>query len=258
MGLRKNLLIHVARKEYAGQAFEPKQIKGTVAKTSRVFEIIYEHADDPDLDQSPLPSYWAQPDGWPTFLNACQIFDDRAMVAATGHATTGESVEDESTFRNPEARRERNTLPAFQAVWNSCNRDSKVQRRHKVLSDWWHGDAEVWYAAPGTPDKALIDGLVIKRLFPVEKQRTYHVSDLVKAKVLRPVEVRGADTAYLFDYTEGKNHVGWVLASTGPYVVLMRATRPSVKSAFGMAPTSPERLSAGAAAMIENIKAATD
>ena len=253
-----NLLLTVSRKDYTGSVFMPRRVKD-VTQVRDVFATIHRHASESDLDQSAVPAYWEQPEGWPTFVDPCQVFDDEAMVTATGHTSANESPTSGSTFLSPAARMRRNTLPAFQAVDNTCERSAKIKRPHKVLSDYWSGRAEVWYAAPGTAEgKTLLDGLVIKRLFPVEKQRKFKVGILLKGKVLRPVEVAGADTAYLFDYTKDGFHVRWVMAKRGPYVTVLSADKPAPRAKWDRAPVDERRLLAGTARVIANLQAATE
>ena len=251
VGVRDNLVITLSRLSYArgSNPFEPKQVKGTLSKTRAAFRSIYAHVDDEDLEQTPLPAYWEQQDGWPQFLDPCAVMDEAAMRAATGHGTVGE-VRIDSVLRDPDTRLERNTKPGYKAVHNSCERTSK-QGSGTLRNRYWHGDLELWYAAPGDSGVDLLDGFVVKRLFEGKNEDRYSVADLVKAKVMKPVTVQGADSAYVFDYDLKGQHYSWIVASTGRYMTFLSATRS--KRSFSQLPMAERYLVAGTQQLMANI-----
>jgi hypothetical protein len=253
VGVRGNLLITVERKSYAGSVFEGNKVKGTLASTRKAFRLIYQHADDTSLDQSPLPPWWEQEEGWPEFLDACRVFDDEAMVASAGLPT--EDIETASVLRDPDTRIARNSKPAWKAVHNECNRTARRERR--VLADYWHGDLELWYAAPGDTGPELLEGFVVRNLIDEKAQDKYRLRHLLAAKVLRPLEVEGAESAYLFDYRKGGDRYGWIVGNVGPYVFQLDVSR-SKRKGFGSVPMSEQRLVAGAEHVAANIKAETE
>ena len=252
-GVRRNLVITVAREDYAGQAFEGKEIKGTLNTTREVFSRIYANADNTELDQSPAPSYWEQQNGWPQFLDVCKIFDDEAMVATTGHPSI--LVEDVSILRDPNHRLTRNNTPGSKAVHNECRRMAGI-RTGTLKSQYWHGDLEIAYAAPGDSGPELLEGYVLRRLFDDEKSRKkYHLSDLVKAGALTKTEVKGTDAAYVFAYKERGQRYGWIVADVGPHVFRLDLTR--TQNRYDQVPMATAKLVAGAEMVAENIKKAT-
>ena len=251
LGVRGNLLLTLERKSYAGSFFEGNSVKGTLASTRKAFRQVYRHADDTSLDQSTLPPWWEQEDGWPEFLDPCRIFDDEAMVASAGRHS--KKIESSSVLRDPDTRIARNNKPGWKAVSNDCNRTASRERR--IMSDYWHGELELWYAAPGDTGKQLLEGFVVRTLFDEKAEKKYGLSDLVAAKVLRPVEVEGAEAAYLFDYRKGGSRYGWLVGNVGPYVFQLDVTR-SKRKGFGSIPMGRARLVAGAERVVANIKAA--
>jgi hypothetical protein len=250
VGIRRNLLITVERKSYAGSVFEGNKVKGTLASTRQAFRRIYQHADDTILDQTPVPSWWEQEEGWPTFLDACRVFDDDAMVASAGRPT--HDIETLSVLRDPDTRIARNTKPAWKAVHNECNRNARVER--SVGNDYWHGNLELWYAAPGDTGAELLEGFVVRNLIDEKSQDKYRLRHLVAAKVLRPVEVEGAEAAYVFDYRKDGARYGWIVGNVGPYVFQLDVSR-SRRKGFGTVPMKENRLVAGAERVAANIAA---
>jgi hypothetical protein len=250
VGVRGNLLVTVQRKSYAGSVFEGNQVKGTLASTRKAFRLIYRNADDTSLDQSPVPPWWEQEEGWPRFLDPCAVFDDEAMVASSGRHT--EKFETDSVLRDPDTRIARNSKPAWKAVHNECNRTARQERR--VLDDYWHGDLELWYAAPGDTGRELLEGFVVRNLIDEKAQDKYRLRHLLAAKVLREVEVEGAESAYLFDYRKGGDRYGWIVGNVGPYLFQLDVTR-SKRKGFGTIPMSQDRLVVGAEHVAANIRA---
>lgn len=251
-GVRGNLLITFARKNFAGQAFEGKEIRDALTTTRRVFSTVYAHADDPDLDQSPVPSYWQQAEGWPTFLDACQVFDDEIMVTLTGHASY--EAQDDSVLRDPDHRIARNDSPGSRAVHNECGRTGKVET-DSVRRPYWHGTAEFVYGAPGDSGAEVLQGYVLRRVFDDEKSRKkYTLADLIKAGAMKKVEVDGTDSAYVFDHTTPAIHVRFLVANVGDHV--FRLDGDKMKGLKTTRMPVPRLLKAGAQ-LAANIAAAT-
>ena len=250
-GVRNNLLLTLARKDYAGVAFEPKEVRGALSATRQAFDTIYGHADDAELDQSAVPSYWEQVDGWPTFLDACEVFDQEAMKVATGHVDR--EAESSSVLRDPAARLPRNSRPAFQAVFDTCRRAARVKQPGQVLSRSWNGMGEVWYPPPGETGEDIIDGVVLRKLLDPKNQDQYTIEDLIKGKVLREVTVEGSEKAYIFENRYRGLHFGWLLASVGDYVLRLDASRPSGKKTYDNSLMGENYLVAGAEVMAANI-----
>ncbi len=262
IGVRGNIVLSVSRKDYTGaDPFSPKSIRGDLKRMRQVFDLLYQRVDDPDLDQSAVPAYWAQSPGWPAFVDPCAVFDDDVMLVATKHRSHRGELQSSSTFRSPPDRQRRNNLPAFQAVDNSCERGAR-RSRPGHLSTSWILRGEVWYAAPGTTGQQLIEGLPIRKLFPVEKQRKFTIQTLMKEKVLTAVEVPGADAAYLFDYIYPRlGRSAWVMASSGNRLVYVDAEQPvkNRRSAlFDHGPVPRAQMIAATAKALENLKAQAD
>lgn len=261
VGLRGSTVLSVERKDYAGgDPFSPTTIGGDLRRIRQVFAALYAHVDDPDLDQSPAPAYWQQSPGWPTFVDPCRVFDDDVMAAGTRRRSYRGEFASSSTFLSPATRRRRNDSPAFQAVSNDCERTARNDPRPGKLARTHVLRGEVWYAAPGTTGRQLLAGLPVRKLFRVEDQRKYSVQTLIKAKVLRAVEVPGADAAYLFDYRRaGVGRVGWLMAVRGDRLVYVDPEQPARKKREGAFldndPVPQDRMVSAAAKALENLEA---
>ena len=262
IGVRGNTVLRVSRKDYTGaDPFSPKSIRGDLKRMRQVYDLLYQRVDDPDLDQMPVPAYWAQSPGWPAFVDPCAVFDDEVMLVATKHRSYRGERTSSSTFRSPPDRQRRNNLPAWQAVDNSCERRARRARPGR-LSTSWHLRGEVWYAAPGTTGQQLIEGLPIRKLFPADKQRKFTIQALIKEKVLTAVEVPGADAAYLFDYVYPRlGRSAWLMASSGNRLVYVDPEQPVVKrrsALFDHGPVPRAQMIAATAKALENLEAQND
>ena len=129
-------------------------------------------------------------------------------------------------------------------------------RTGTLKSQYWHGDLEIAYAAPGDSGTELLEGYVLRRLFDNEKSRKkYHLSDLIKAGVLKKTEVEGADAAYVFDYKERGQRYSWLVADVGPHVFRLDLTR--TRNRYEQVPMGTPKLVAGAEMVVEKLKKAT-
>ena len=253
-GVRRNLVLTVSRKSYAGSFFEPKQLKDALRTTREVFGRIYAKVDDQQLEQVATPVWWGQPQGWPEFLDPCAVFDDTVMRAATGHGTV--QVESTSVARDPDTRIRRNTKPGDQAVYNECLRTARV-KAHRRTKASWTGTVQLVYGAPGDTGQALLDGVVLRRFFKIEAKAKYSIADVVKAKLLHPVKIPGADAAYLFQNTYKGHTFGWIAVNVGPYVAVVDITRMDGLELDSHQVSRAARLSA-AASVAANIRKATE
>ena len=264
VGLRGSTVLTVERKTYAGgDPFTPDSISGDLRRVRQVFTTLYARVDDPDLDQTAAPAYWQQSPGWPTFVDPCRVFDDDVMAAGTRRRSYRGEFASHSTFFSPATRQRRNDLPAFQAVSNECERTSRDVVRAGRPSRTHVLRGEVWYAAPGTTGRQLLAGLPLRKLFKVEDQRKYSVSTLVRAKVLRSVEVPGADAAYLFDYTRaGVGRIGWLMAVSGDRLVYVDPEQPVRRKKKGdlldSEPVPQAQVVAAAAKALEHLAEQSD
>lgn len=263
VGHHDNIVLKVSRKDYiSDDPFEPRSVRGDLRRMRQVFDTLYARIDEPDLDQAPAPAYWAQSPGWPTFADPCRVFDDETMELATGHRSYRGEFLSHSAFLSPPARQRRNSSPAFQAVSNTCERTDRVPGRRGRPSRLWTLRGEVWYAAPGTTGRQLLEGLPIRKLYGPDDQGKYGIEDLVKAKVLRPVEVPGAEAAYLFDYTrKGLGRIGWLMASSGDRLVHVDAEQPARKRPGALLTSDPvpeAKMVAAAARALEGLEAQAD
>lgn len=252
-GVRRNVLLTLSKKAYAGNFFEPKQIKGALRTTREAFRRIYAKVDDQQLEQTTAPAYWQQPEGWAEFLEPCTIFDDTVMTELTGHAT--DKVESTSVVRDPGTRLQRNTKPGDTAVYNDCERTARVRAGGRTKRSW-NTSIQIWYAAPGVTGQPLLEGVMLRKFFRTEAKAKYTIADVVKAKLLTPVEIEGADGAYVF-HNEAKGlSFGWIAANVGPYVVVFDASTTKGLAFSSKEIDQPARLAA-VAAIVANIKKAT-
>jgi hypothetical protein len=171
------------------------------------------------------------------------------------HSDESHDATDDQLSREPNTRIQRNDRPAWKAVHNECSRSAS--RGEGVATAHWHGDIELWYAAPGDTGSELLEGYVVKRLFDDKAENKYRISDLVKAGVLHEVEVEGAERAFVFDYRRSGSHYSWIVFNVGRHVVLLNATRTPPKR-FNPIPMGESHLVAGAEQVADNIKATAD
>lgn len=254
VGVRRNLVVTLTRGDYAGRAFMPKQVKGTLAATRRAFRAVYAHIDEPELDQSPAPARWDQPDRWPTFLEPCEILDAETATIATTRAEI-KKVEVSSTPRDPDTRIQRNDTPGGRSVSNTCNRMTSLQRS-RTRTDYFHTDLELIYLAPGDKEEDLLESWLVRRNVKEEARAKVGLPQLVQAKVVRATEVEGADQAYVFEYKRSGLHYSYILVRTGPYVFKLDATASKPKD-LGTVPVPEAKLVAASKKVVAHIKAAT-
>jgi hypothetical protein len=115
---------------------------------------------------------------------------------------------------------------------------------------------QIMYGAPGVTGTPLLEGVMLRKFFKTEGAAKYTVGDVVKAKLLTPVEIEGADGAYLF-HNEAKGlSFGWIAANVGPYVVVFNASTTKDLEFHSREVNRAGRLAA-VAAIVANIKKAS-
>lgn len=187
------------------------KVKSRLSVVKQVFADAYRHLDDDALSQAPLPSWWAQTDGWPTFVEPCAVMDDKVLsttVKPDGHLLSDE-VESASTERDLSARLKAPT-PSLRATTNGCRRtldlapagrpggkDPITAAKLAGGTSQEIGDVGIWYAAPGDDPADLLASVISHDALRSTAAKTDRsLARLVAMKIARKVTVTGAEDAY--------------------------------------------------------------